>query len=148
MRRRGRTRKTSARNVTSAPMDRVCWGTKISSRSELVRRLSENVVYLLTWLFPKGKRMCPGEPLTRNSYFLFTAALVKTFEFSALSNKCPPTLEPIAGFTLAYDGFEAVVRCRHQKQVWSSQLTVSHRFGGLHTFFKQCNSHQTIQHYF
>lgn len=56
--------------------------------------------------------MCLGEPLTRNSYFLFTAALVKTFHFSAVPGEQLPTLEPVAGFTLAYDGFKAVAKIR------------------------------------
>lgn len=56
--------------------------------------------------------MCLGEPLTRNSYFLFTAALVKTFNFNAIPDQPLPTLEPVAGFTLAYDGFQAIVTPR------------------------------------
>ena len=56
--------------------------------------------------------MCLGEPLTRNSYFLFTSALVKMFQFSVVPGQPPPTLEPVAGFTLAYDGFKAVAKLR------------------------------------
>jgi hypothetical protein len=53
-----------------------------------------------------------GEPLTRNSYFLFTSALVKTFHFSAVPGQPLPTLEPVVGFTSAYDGFKAVAKPR------------------------------------
>ncbi|KAI9552865.1 hypothetical protein GHT06_020749 [Daphnia sinensis] len=62
--------------------------------------------------FGVGKRMCLGEPLTRNSYFLFTSSLVKTFEFSAVPGQPLPTLEPVVGFTSAYDGFKAVAKPR------------------------------------
>ncbi|EFX83962.1 hypothetical protein DAPPUDRAFT_47355 [Daphnia pulex] len=62
--------------------------------------------------FGVGKRMCLGEPLTRNSYFLFTSALVKTFDFSAIPGQPLPTLEPVVGFTSAYDGFKAVAKPR------------------------------------
>lgn len=51
-------------------------------------------------LLKLGKRMCLGDP---------TAALVKTFQFKALPNQPPPTLAPRVGFTLAYEGFKAVV---------------------------------------
>jgi cytochrome P450 len=68
----------------------------------------ENCIMLLII----GKRMCLGEPLTRNSYFLFTSALVKTFDFSAIPGQPLPTLEPVVGFTSAYDGFKAVAKPR------------------------------------
>lgn len=55
--------------------------------------------------------MCLGEALARNSYFLFTAALVK-FSFSPVTDEPLPTLEPINGFALGYDGFKAVVCIR------------------------------------
>ena len=56
-----------------------------------------------------GKRICLGEPLARNTVFLFTAALAKTFEFKSLPNKPPPTLEPTIGLVLGPKPFQAVV---------------------------------------
>nr|CAH0098570.1 unnamed protein product [Daphnia galeata] len=59
--------------------------------------------------------MCMGEPWTRNSCFFFTSALVKTFHFSAnIPGQPLPTLEPVVGFTSAYDhdGFKAVTKPR------------------------------------
>lgn len=53
--------------------------------------------------------MSSGEALAKNTYFLFTAALVKSFSFHTVAKDCLPTLEPINGFTLGYKGFEAVV---------------------------------------
>ena len=50
-----------------------------------------------------------GEVLAKQTVYLFTAALVKTFEFKPLPNEPPPTLAPRVGFTLAYEGFNAVV---------------------------------------
>lgn len=57
----------------------------------------------------EGKRICLGEPLARNTIFLFTAALLKTFEFNPVPNEPPPTLEPVAGLTLSPKPFKAVV---------------------------------------
>ena len=54
-----------------------------------------------------------GESLARNTFYLFTAALVKTFNFSAVSHKLLPTLEPINGFTLNCEGFETVILRRN-----------------------------------
>lgn len=56
-----------------------------------------------------GKRICLGEPLARNTIFLFTAALAKTFEFKSLPNKPPPTLEPTIGLGSGPKPFQAVV---------------------------------------
>nr|CAH0098577.1 unnamed protein product [Daphnia galeata] len=64
--------------------------------------------------FGADKRiMCMGEPWTRNSCFFFTSALVKTFHFSAnIPGQPLPTLEPVVGFTSAYDhdGFKALLQ--------------------------------------
>jgi methyl farnesoate epoxidase / farnesoate epoxidase len=59
-----------------------------------------------------GKRMCIGEPLAKNTYHLFVAALVKTFRFSAVAGQPLPTLNPVNGFTLGYEGFLAVTHLR------------------------------------
>ena len=56
--------------------------------------------------------MCMGESLARITYFLFTAALVKQFSFAPVPGEPLPTLEPINGFTLGYDGFRAVITTR------------------------------------
>ena len=55
-----------------------------------------------------GKRMCIGEPLAKNTYYLFVAALVKTFRVSAVAGQPLPTLNPVNGFSLGYEGFLAV----------------------------------------
>ena len=52
--------------------------------------------------------MCLGEPLARNTVFLFVAALAKTFEFKPIQNQPPPTLEPDVGFVLSPKPFKAV----------------------------------------
>lgn len=59
-----------------------------------------------------GKRMCLGESLAKNTYFLFTAGLIKKFKFEPVPNEPLPTLEPVNGFTLGYQGFKAVVTQR------------------------------------
>ncbi|XP_046654690.1 methyl farnesoate epoxidase-like [Daphnia pulicaria] len=59
--------------------------------------------------FGIGKRICLGESLARNTVFLFTAALAKTFEFKSLPNKPPPSLEPTIGFVSGPQPFKAVV---------------------------------------
>ena len=56
--------------------------------------------------------MCPGESLAKNTFYLFLTSLVKTFEFSAVSDHPMPTLNPRNGFTLGYEAFEAVVKPR------------------------------------
>jgi hypothetical protein len=50
-----------------------------------------------------------GEPLARNTVFLFVASLVKTFEFNSVPNEPLPTLEPEAGIVLGPKPFKAVV---------------------------------------
>lgn len=61
-----------------------------------------------------GKRMCAGEPLANNTYFLFTAALIKSFKFKPINDQPLPTLDPVNGFTLGFKGFKAVVIPRQQ----------------------------------
>lgn len=56
-----------------------------------------------------GKRFCLGESLAKNTYFLFTASLVKQFKFKAIPDQPLPTLDPINGFTLGFKGFKSLV---------------------------------------
>lgn len=60
-------------------------------------------------IFFSGKRVCLGEPLARNTFFLFMAVLLKTFEFQPVPNSPLPTLKPKNGLALGYEGFEAVI---------------------------------------
>ena len=53
--------------------------------------------------------MCLGDSLAKNTYFLFTAALIKQFRFEPTPNEPLPSLDPTNGFTLGYRGFKAVV---------------------------------------
>jgi len=62
--------------------------------------------------FGAGKRLCLGELLARNTYFLFTAALMKTFWFEMVKGQPAPTVEPINGFTLGYQGFPVLISPR------------------------------------
>ncbi|KAK4014855.1 hypothetical protein OUZ56_027365 [Daphnia magna] len=62
--------------------------------------------------FGLGKRMCLGESLAKNTYFLFTAALIKKFRFEPVPNEPLPSLDPTNGFTLGYQGFKVVVTPR------------------------------------
>ena len=62
--------------------------------------------------FGIGSRNCLGESLARNSFYLFTTSLIKSFTFSPAPGQPLPSLEPINGFTLGYKGFEAVVSPR------------------------------------
>ena len=70
--------------------------------------------YHLNWIY-KGKRSCLGEPLARNTIFLFVTALAKTFEFKQVDGQQPPSLEPEFGFTLAPKPFRAKVLRRWPK---------------------------------
>jgi len=56
--------------------------------------------------------MCSGESLAKNTYFLFTSALVKLFQFKPVPGQPLPTLDAINGVTLGYEGFKAVVVAR------------------------------------
>lgn len=56
--------------------------------------------------------MCLGEPLARNTFFIFTATLIKSFEWTLIPGSSPPTLEPLIGVTNSYQGFSAVVQPR------------------------------------
>lgn len=62
--------------------------------------------------FGLGKRQCLGEPLARNSFFLFTAALVKAFQLEAVPARPLPSLDPLTGVTNGYQGFQAIVTPR------------------------------------
>lgn len=53
--------------------------------------------------------MCLGEVLAKNVYYLFTAALIKSFTIEKVPDQPVPTLDPINGFTLGYQGFKCVV---------------------------------------
>ncbi len=55
-----------------------------------------------------GKRSCLGESLAKNTYFLFTTALIKNFRLEAIPNEPMPSVEPTNGFTLGYEGFKAI----------------------------------------
>lgn len=56
--------------------------------------------------------MCLGEPLARNTFYLFTTALVKQFVIKPLPDQPLPSLEPKNGLALGYSGFRAVLRHR------------------------------------
>nr|QSD59127.1 CYP370A15 [Diaphanosoma celebensis]QST15067.1 CYP370A5 protein [Diaphanosoma celebensis] len=62
--------------------------------------------------FGAGKRLCIGESLAKNTFYLFVTALVKTLRFSAVPGQPLPTLNPRNGFTLGYEGFLAVTHRR------------------------------------
>lgn len=57
--------------------------------------------------------MCLGESLARKNFYLYTTALLKTFEFAAVSGQPLPTLLPNYGITNSYDGFTAKVTPRN-----------------------------------
>jgi len=61
--------------------------------------------------FGTGNRKCLGESiqLASTAYFLFTAALIKTYKLLPAPDQPLPTLDAIPGFTLGYQGFKAVL---------------------------------------
>ena len=69
-------------------------------------------IFISNQPFELGKRTCPGEPLARTSFYLFVASLAKRFHFKAIDGQPPPTLEPIVGSTLSYQGFQASITIR------------------------------------
>ncbi|EFX83937.1 hypothetical protein DAPPUDRAFT_194538 [Daphnia pulex] len=97
-------------NINSMLQDTVMWGDPENFRPE--RHLDADGKLFRNEAFTPfgiGKRICLGESLARNTVFLFTAALAKTFEFKSLPNKPPPTLEPTIGFVSGPQPFKAVV---------------------------------------
>jgi Cytochrome P450 len=90
---------------------------KSSERTTFCLLEQVNLLILLqlnfsTKLLIIGKRQCIGESLARNTYYLFVAALVKTFRFSAVAGQPLPTLNPKNGVTLGYEGFPAITHRR------------------------------------
>ena len=57
--------------------------------------------------------MCLGEALARNTFYLFTTALLKTFNFGGVPNGPLPTLDPVRGIINTYEGFKALVVLRN-----------------------------------
>ncbi|XP_057381565.1 methyl farnesoate epoxidase-like [Daphnia carinata] len=101
-------------NVYSTHMDETYWVDPEVFRPErhldadgLKLKKSERLIP-----FGLGKRQCLGEPLARNSFFLFTTALVKAFQLKAIPDRPLPTLEPLTGVTNVYQGFQAIVTPR------------------------------------
>ncbi|EFX62803.1 hypothetical protein DAPPUDRAFT_67675, partial [Daphnia pulex] len=97
-------------NLDSAFKDPTAWEEPETFRPERhldqEGKLIKNDAYIP---FGLGKRVCLGEPLARNTVFLFMASLVKTFEFKSLPNQPPPTLEPAMGLVSGPQPFKAVV---------------------------------------
>nr|CAH0098576.1 unnamed protein product [Daphnia galeata] len=97
-------------NLDSAFKDATVWEDAENFRPE--RHLDQNGKVIKNDAFTPfgiGKRICLGEPLARNTVFLFVASLVKTFELKSVPNKPLPTLEPEAGIILGPKPFKAVV---------------------------------------
>lgn len=101
-------------NLYSVQMDETYWADPEVFRPErhldadgLKVKKSERLMS-----FGLGKRQCLGEPLARNSFFLFTTALVKAFQLKAIPDRPLPTLEPLTGVTNGYHGFQAIVTPR------------------------------------
>ena len=82
-----------------------------------------NLLVFVLWIGGTGKRECLGKSLAINTFFLFVAALVKSFNFSRVAGEELPTLDPINGFTLGYQGFSAVVESRGENPLPEFQVT-------------------------
>ncbi|XP_046656380.1 methyl farnesoate epoxidase-like [Daphnia pulicaria] len=98
-------------NLDAVLMDDGYWKEPEVFRPE--RHLNEDGTKVIKsdhfYPFGIGKRMCLGDSLAKNTYFLFTAALIKKFRFEPVQNEPLPSLDPINGFTVGYSGFKAVV---------------------------------------
>ncbi|XP_046454333.1 methyl farnesoate epoxidase-like isoform X1 [Daphnia pulex] len=95
-------------NLDSASNDATAWKDPENFRPE--RHLDENgkVIKNENLIpFGLGRRVCLGEPLARNTIFLFVACLVKTFAFKSVPNEPLPTLEPNAAILLSPKPFFA-----------------------------------------
>ncbi|XP_032796985.2 methyl farnesoate epoxidase [Daphnia magna] len=101
-------------NLDAVLQDSKYWKDPEVFRPE--RHLNENGTKVIKsdhfYPFGLGRRMCLGDSLAKNTYFLFTAALIKKFRFEPVENEPLPSLNPKIGFTLGYQGFKAVVTPR------------------------------------
>lgn len=60
--------------------------------------------------FSLGKRSCIGESLARMELFIFFSSLMQKFSFSSSNQSEAPTLDPIAGITMAPRPYECRVK--------------------------------------
>lgn len=89
-------------NLYSLFRDKEHWGDPEVFRPE--RFLDANGNYVKDdWMIPfgAGKRVCIGEVLARNTFFLFFTSLLQEFWFSVPEGDPEPTLVPLPGFTIA-----------------------------------------------
>jgi len=100
-------------NLYSVHMDETYWKDPHVFRPE--RHLNDQGNFVKSdhvMPFSGGRRQCLGEALARNTYFLITTAVLKSFDIERVPNEPLPTLDPLSGATAGYQGFKAVVRDR------------------------------------
>lgn len=70
---------------------------------------SENVLP-----FSIGRRQCIGEPLARDTIFLFIANIVQQFKLVFEPNKPNPSLDPAVGFSLNPQEYRVIFKSRNE----------------------------------
>lgn len=56
-----------------------------------------------------GPRLCLGEPLARDTLFIFVTSMLCKFKFSLPKNGPAPTLEPQQGLVLSPQPYKVVI---------------------------------------
>jgi len=107
-------------------------------------------IFISFILLYTGKRACPGEPLAKNTFYLFVASLAKKFQFKAIDGEAPPTLEPHVGLTLSYKNFKTTVItrpwCCILQYIWVI-LSMKYKYTFLSNLFVPTVWHSLLEYF-
>lgn len=99
-------------NLYSVHMDEKYWPDAEAFRPERHISPDGKLIKEMDHFLPfgLGKRACLGDTIARQMYFLFSSAILKTFDIKAIPNEPLPSLNPkYTGFIIQYMFYKATV---------------------------------------